>query len=99
MPAMVSKPTQCLFSLILIFFAGPTCSCGRYCKCKSIMHLFPIWPPVAVNIICFQVHAIDGLGRGYRRNTLLVMCRNNSSSCNPPIATKRFWVTFDDFGG
>ena len=38
MPATVSKPIPRLFSLILIFFAGPTCSCGCYCKYKSIMH-------------------------------------------------------------
>ena len=31
---------------------------------------FLIWPPVAVNILYFLVHAIHGLGGGYRRNTL-----------------------------
>ena len=31
---------------------------------------FSIWPPVAVNILYFLVHAIDDLGGGYRRNTL-----------------------------
>ena len=28
-----------------------------------------IWPLEAVNILYFLVHAIDGLGGGYRRNT------------------------------
>ena len=39
---LVSKPIPPrFFPLILIFFAGPTCSsCGCYCECKSFMHLF-----------------------------------------------------------
>ena len=70
MPATVSKPIPRLFSPILIFFADPASSCRSYRKCKSIMHFFFIWLPVAVNILCFQVHAIDGLGGGgYRKNT------------------------------
>ena len=31
---------------------------------------FSIWPPVAVNIHFFLFRANDGLGRGYRRNSL-----------------------------
>ena len=30
---------------------------------------FSIWQPVAVNILYFLVHAIDGFEGGYRRNT------------------------------
>ena len=30
---------------------------------------FSIWPPVAANVLYCLVHAIDGLGGGYRRNT------------------------------
>ena len=71
MPAMVSKPIARHFSPTLFFFAGPTCSCGSYCKFKAITHFFfSVWPPVTVNIINFLLHAIDGLGGGYRRNTL-----------------------------
>ena len=33
--------------------------------------LFSNWPPVAVSILYFPVHVIDGWGEGYRRNTLL----------------------------
>ena len=30
--------------------------------------IFSIWPPVAVNIVYFLVHVIDGLGGGGCRN-------------------------------
>ena len=52
-----------------------TCSCGCYCKYKS-RSFFSIWPPAALNILYFLVHAIDGLGEGYRRNTQnTIRCR------------------------
>ena len=34
---------------------------------------FSIWPSVAVNILYFLVHVIDGFGGGYRRNSVLVI--------------------------
>ena len=34
---------------------------------------FSILPPVAANILYFLVHAIDGLGGGYRRNTSILI--------------------------
>ena len=52
------------FSLIVLLFAGPTCSCGCYYEYKSITGFCSIWPHVAVNILYFSVYAIDGWGRG-----------------------------------
>ena len=42
---------------------------------------FSIWPPVAVNILYFLMHAIDGLGGGgYRRNTHYYLSKNYQPS-------------------
>ena len=35
----------------------------------SRLFVFSIWRPVALNTLYCLVHAIDGLGGGYRRNT------------------------------
>ena len=70
MPATVSKPIPRLFSLIFFLLMVRPIHEDVSCKYKSI--LFSIWPPVAVNIHYFLVHAIDGLGGGgggSRRNT------------------------------
>ena len=62
MPATVSEPIPCLFSLILIFLADPTC----YCKCRRITHLvFQLAGcsgEYSISSGSHQVHAIDGWG-------------------------------------
>ena len=72
MPATFSKPIPRLFSPIL-FFAGSNCSCESYSNSKCFTYFsFSVWPPATVNILNFLLHAMDGLGGGYRRNTLRV---------------------------
>ena len=70
MPATVSKPIPRLFSLIRIFLLARPVYVDAIVNASPSCIFFSIWPPVAVNIHYFLVHAIDGLGRGHRRNTL-----------------------------
>ena len=64
MPARVSKPISCFSLSFLFFFAVRPVHVGVIVSASLPCICFLIWPPVAVNIIYFLVHAMDGLGGG-----------------------------------
>ena len=62
---------RAIFSLIFFFVAGPTCSCGCYCKRKSIMILFFNMAACSGKYSLFSVSCNLRFGGGYRINKTL----------------------------
>ena len=70
MSATVSKPIPRLFSLVRLFLAGPTYSCGSYVSLSRIL-FFNLTACNGKYSSSFSCSCNRRFGRGYRRNTPL----------------------------